>query len=143
MNLDYNRREEENTDLSRVSAWLLKYVIPGLIIVMIPILGNATYRLGIIQNQQINDTKRIDTNAKFIRIHSVSISNNTESNVELRGILQNLQQGVGDLGLDNREIMKLIRSGTKVTSRLGKVMAVLVDRSERQIPEESIKSIIE
>jgi hypothetical protein len=112
-------------------SWLLKYILP---IIIIPIISSYIISYGAVRSmetQQLNDGKRIEQVIKETNRNSIEISRNIQRISKLEVLIENINNTLkrqADLYDKNLTEMRKIRSSL---SDLKESVAVLKDRENR------------
>ncbi len=107
-----------------ISGWLLKYIIPVIVIPLITssmISYGATRALG---TQQINDAKRMDQIEKSTNINRVELSKHNSRLSKIETLIERINENLKDTTKE----LRMIRSNL---NSIGKIVVVLKDREER------------
>ncbi len=119
-----------------ISGWLLKYIIP---IIIIPIMTSSIISYGAtksIGTQQINDGKRIDSivgrmNLEYDQLRDrnkmqdYNIQKNQAAISKFEAILENLQKELSRMSNNDEAYLKELR-------KISSIVAVLKDREDRK-----------
>jgi hypothetical protein len=120
-----------NTVNNSAGSWLLKYILP---IIIIPIISSYIISYGAVRSmetQQLNDGKRIDQVVKETNRNSIEISRNIQRISKLEILIETVNKTLSrqaDLYDKNLTEMRKIRSSL---SDLKESVAVLKDRENR------------
>lgn len=113
------------TEKETVSGWLLKYILP---IIIIPILSSSIITYGstiALETQIINDGKRIEQLEVNTNMTRVELSKHNERLTKIEILVERINKSLDD---STKELMK-IRSDL---GEIGKIVVVLKDRTERE-----------
>lgn len=131
MNLNIKEIEMPG-EKTTVSGWFLRYILP---VIIVPILTSSIISYGAVsrmENQQVNDSKRIDQVQVNTNINRVEISKNSTRISKIEVIIENIDRTLerqAEISDKNLTEMRKIRGAL---SDLKESVAVLKDREERQ-----------
>lgn len=118
-------------DNSSAGSWLLKYILP---IIIIPIISSYIVSYGAVtsmETQQVNDGKRIDQVIKDTNRNSIEISRNIQKISKLEVVIENIDKTLNrQADLYDRSVVEMKKTN-KTISDLKEIIAVLKDRDSR------------